>query len=414
MDVDPNTGLPMGLAPVHPNVGKKNEFKIGAIFPFRTWRSLPSLSTALLNISISTGTLIVSLASLAVSIAVFLPIGAVKTVGDQGIRFVTGRRSSSDGASWGAIGGRRCVVINGASAGIGAALAIEYAAPDTHLVLIARDLRRLHEVAARVQSRGATVAVHSLDFFDPASLAKLQQLLQEVDTTAGGIDVAISCTSVTGHRSDVLGPNLAHIPPTAAAAHSASDGPQGSEYWGATTASRMLQVNVAACQEFILRSWELMKAPRRLQLQSGATSSSNLVGPGPKIIVLSSSTAFFTPATFALYAAAKAYLYSLARSLQVASAPYGIGVVAVTPGFMETGLTENMIRTGATCPRAILGDPRKLARKIKRSEEADELLVFYPVSQVWALFSARALNPLLETLGLWAGAATGVASWFFS
>jgi short-subunit dehydrogenase len=279
---------------------------------------------------------------------------------------------------------------------------MEYAAPHTHLVLIARDLRRLHEVAARVQSKGATVAVHSLDLFDPASQAKLQHLLQEVDTTAGCIDVAISCASVTGHRSDVLGLSLAHIPPVAAAD---ADAPQGSEYWGATTASRMLQVNVAACQEFILRSWELMKA-RRLQLQGGR--------PKPKIIVLSSSTAFYTPATFALYAAAKAYLYSLTRSLQVASAPYGIGVVAVTPGFMETGLTENMIRSGATCPRAILGDPRKLARKIKRSEERDELLIVYPVTQVWALFSARALNPLLETLALWVGATTGVASWFFS
>jgi hypothetical protein len=110
MDVDPNTGLPMGLAPVHADVRKKNEFKIWAIFPFKTWRSLPSLSTALLNVSISAGTLIVSLASLAVSIAVFLPIGTIKTVG-EGIWFVTGRWWSSDD---GANDRRRCVVINGA------------------------------------------------------------------------------------------------------------------------------------------------------------------------------------------------------------------------------------------------------------------------------------------------------------
>jgi NAD(P)-dependent dehydrogenase (short-subunit alcohol dehydrogenase family) len=168
----------------------------------------------------------------------------------------------------------------------------------------------------------------------------------------------------------------------------------------------MLHVNVAANQEVILRSWELMKA-RRLGGKSRAQ-------PSPKIIVLSSSTAFFTPASFALYAASKAYLYSLARSLQIASAPYGIGVITVTPGFMETGLTATMSDAGATFPRAILGDPRKLARKIRRCEERDELVVFYPVSQVWSLYALRGLNPLLETFGMWAGAATGVAAWFFS
>ncbi|KAK4238533.1 hypothetical protein C8A03DRAFT_43711 [Achaetomium macrosporum] len=384
--------------------------RIGDIFQFKTWASLPSLSTALLNVSISVGTLIVSLGSLAVSFAVFLPIRTIKTVGDS-VLFLTGR---SRGDSGGANGRRRYVVISGASSGIGAALAVEYASPQTHLILIARDLTRLHEVAARVQSKGATVSVRSIDFFDPAVTAKLSQLLQEVDNTADGIDVAISCTSLTGHRSDVLGPDLDQIPAAPNPTTSGSDGSgsgatgalQGNDCWGATTASRILQVNVAASQEFILRSWELMRARR---LRSG-----NWTARGPKIIVLSSSTAFYTPARFALYAASKAYLYSLTRSLQVASAPYGIGVVVVTPGFMETGMTLTMKRAGATFPGAILGDPRKLARKIKRSEERNELVVFYPVSQVWALFSARALNPLLETFALWAGAATGVATWFFS
>lgn len=296
------------------------------------------------------------------------------------------------------------------SSGIGAALVLEYAGPDTHIVLIARDDGRLKDIAAQAQRQGATTAVHSIDLFEPANTVKLRQLLQEVEAETDGIDIAIACASVTGHRADVLDEDVEHVPPLGDS--SQADGAQPDEIadrgdvWGATTASRMLQVNVAANQEFILGTWELMKT-RSLRDKSASR-------PSPKIIVLSSSTAFFTPASFALYAASKAYLYSLARSLQIASVPYGISVITVTPGFMETGLTATMAKVGATFPTAILGDPRKLARKIRRSEEKDELVVFYPVSQVWSLYALRGLNPLMETFGMWAGAASGVAAWFFS
>jgi short-subunit dehydrogenase len=433
MDVDARTQLPIDLNPVGKDVRRKNEFQPSNIFPFKTWQSLPSFSTALLNISLSVGTLIVSAAGLAVTLAVILPLGILKSVGG---RIFAGKQAAVRDNSGGGISRRRCVVIHGASSGIGAALALEYAAADTHLVLIARDHERLNEIATRAQARGATTATHSLDFFEPASTTKLHHLLREIDAKADGIDVAIQCTGVTTHRSDVMGTDVEHIPPYNGGTSAETDGlhePESSpkegerdgdgqaDVWGTTAASRMLQVNVAACQEFILGSWELMKARRQQQQRASSQLQGSkgdqdhaFVAPGPKIIVLSSSTAFFTPANFALYAASKAYLYTLARSLQVASAPYGIGVVTVTPGFIESGMTLTAIQAGATTPLAVLGDPRKLARKIKRGEERNELVVFYPLSQVCALWSARALNPLLETVGMWAGSAMGVAGWFFS
>ncbi|KAL2135482.1 hypothetical protein VTI74DRAFT_8341 [Chaetomium olivicolor] len=348
------------------------------------------------------GILIVAAGSLVISVAIFIPVGIFKTVGES-IGSLIGRPrdvpSHGDGKP-------KCVVVTGASSGIGAALAMEYARPATHLVLIARDLTRLNHVAMQCKAAGATTEVHSIDLFDPANMAKLYRLLQDIDARYTGIELSILCMGVTAHRSDVLGKDLSHIPPLDSS--SAPDvvkepmSKEDGEFWGATSASRMLQVNVAASQEFILCSWELMKARR---LQSGAT------GQAPKVIVLSSSTAFFTPASFALYAASKAYLYSLARSLQVASAPYGVEVVTVTPGFIDTAMTKTMMCSGATTPQAILGDPRKLAKKIRRSEEKGEQVVFYPVSQVCALFSLRALNPLMEALAMWTGAATGVAAW---
>ncbi|KAK4195483.1 hypothetical protein QBC40DRAFT_316022 [Triangularia verruculosa] len=285
------------------------------------------------------------------------------------------------------------------SSGIGAALALEYATQNTHLVLIARDEARLKAIASRAKAKGSTASTHSIDSFEPENLAQLYKLRGRRQGRG------YRHRHCMRHRnSDVLGQSLKHVAAGANSVHSNGESSEDGALWGAATTPRMLQVNVAANQEFILRSWELMKARE----QSNQTLSL-------KLIVLSSSTAFFTPATFALYAASKAYLYSLTRSLRIASVPYGNEVITVMPGFMETGMTATMQMAGATTPEAILGDPRKLAAKIKRVEESGgQDVVFYPASQVWALWSLQGLNPLLETFALWLAAATGVAGWFFS
>jgi NAD(P)-dependent dehydrogenase (short-subunit alcohol dehydrogenase family) len=233
--------------------------------------------------------------------------------------------------------------------------------------------------------------MHSIDLFEPANTVKLHHLLREVGAQASGIDVAIACANVTGHRTDVLDRDVEHI--SSLYNVSQTDGEPPYDISNKETSGARhprlgcLQVIVAADQEFILRSWEQMRA-RRLGGKSTAR-------PSPKIVVLSSSTAFFTPASFALYVASKAYLYSLARSLQIASGPYGISVVTVTPGFMETGMTATMSEAGVTLPTADLGNPRKSARKIRDSEEKDELVVFHAVLQVWLLYALGGLNSLL-------------------
>ncbi|OAA62004.1 NAD(P)-binding domain protein [Niveomyces insectorum RCEF 264] len=410
METDPRTALPADIAPVSAKTRKMNEFRAGTIFPFKTWQSLPSFSTAVLNISLSAGTLLVGAGGLVLTVVVFLPVGILKSVGGR----VGARIQKAPKPAKSADAKRRCIVITGArtpSSGIGAALALEYAAPDAHLILIARDETRLKDVAAQASQRGATASVHSIDLSELDGVAELDNLLEKADAQADGIDIAISCAGITSHHTGVLDRKGMHDSPR----DDVSQPPppdgipgQGDDAWGVDTASQMLQVNVAANQAFVLRSWELMKA-RQLRGSRPATAR-----PGPKIIVLSSSTAFFLPATFALYAASKAYLYTLARSLQIASVPYGIGVVAVTPGFVETGMTATVRAAGARLPAAVLGDPRTLARKIRRSGEENELLVFYPTFQVWSLFVLRGLNPLLETFGMWAAASMGVAAWFFS
>lgn len=277
----------------------------------------------------------------------------------------------------------------------------EYASADAHLVLIARDLERLNHLKHDAESVGATVSVHSLEFFEGASsLNRLRSLLHEIDSEYKGIDVAICCIGVTGHRGDVIGredASKAHDARNIATESLRSVVPTetGLE-WGATAAERIVQVNISAFQTFTLTCWALMRA-RRLQ---------NPSAPSPSIVLLGSSAAFFFPANFVLYSASKSYIYSLGQALRVLSMPYGIRVTTVCPGFIESGMTHTMLQTGSTTPVAVLGNPEKLSKRVKKAEEANEGVVFYPFSQAGVLFAARALNPLLETLGMWVGSAT--------
>lgn len=238
----------------------------------------------------------------------------------------------------------------------------------------------------------------------------MRQLLKDVDRELSGIDIVISCTGVTAHRQDVLGrkdPDMDNTDGLAPEIAATVLPMETGEQWGATTAARMLRVNVEATQAFVLTAWELMKA-RRLNLTS-AKSGDGVYNP--KIVLLASAAAFFYPANFSLYSAGKAYLYTLGQSLQTLSAPYGIQVTTICPGFIESGMTITMVEDGSPIPISVFGDPRKLASRIRAGEERNDRVVFYPLVQVLPLFGCRGLNPLLEVLGQWVGLATGSAAW---
>src|SRR5690349_4903291 len=68
-------------------------------------------------------------------------------------------------------GAHRVIVVTGASAGLGEALAVEYAAPDVVLGLIGRDRARLNACAERCRARGATVVAGALDVRESAVLS---------------------------------------------------------------------------------------------------------------------------------------------------------------------------------------------------------------------------------------------------
>ena len=66
----------------------------------------------------------------------------------------------------------RSILLTGASSGIGASLAIAYAAPATSLALSGRDIERLTRVEDACRSRGASVSTTLVDVTDRAAMAE--------------------------------------------------------------------------------------------------------------------------------------------------------------------------------------------------------------------------------------------------
>jgi short-subunit dehydrogenase len=88
----------------------------------------------------------------------------------------------------------KTVLITGATSGIGAALAIEYAAPGVRLVLSGRDPERLAAVAAAAGAVGAEVDAAIVDVTDPHATAQWVEAADE----ATPLDLAIANAGISG------------------------------------------------------------------------------------------------------------------------------------------------------------------------------------------------------------------------
>ena len=88
----------------------------------------------------------------------------------------------------------KIILITGATSGIGAALAREYAAPGVRLVLSGRDADRLAAVAELVQAAGAEVETAVVDVTDPQATARWVEAADE----AAPLDLAIANAGISG------------------------------------------------------------------------------------------------------------------------------------------------------------------------------------------------------------------------
>ena len=237
----------------------------------------------------------------------------------------------------------RSILITGASAGIGAALAEEYAAPGTHLAICGRDAARLAAVAERCRQRGATVAEACVDVTDAAAVAAWV----DVAAAVAPVDLVIANAGVQGG-------------PTRAGAGETRD-----------EVERVMQVNFGGVCNTVYAALPAMR--RR--------------GRGQIALIASLAALRGLPVTPG-YCASKAAVRIYGEALRSWLAAEGIEVSIVLPGFVETRMSNTV--SGL---KPLMISPQQAAQIIRRGLAKRRRQIVFPRLLYLGLQLLRSLPP---------------------
>jgi short-subunit dehydrogenase len=235
----------------------------------------------------------------------------------------------------------KCVLITGASSGIGRALALELAQRGAKLGLIARRGDLLTALATEIYAGGGRAEFRAADVIQAAPLAAVAA---ELEQTLGPCDVAIANAGIY-RRTD------------------------GADFDAATVAE-VVNTNV-------LGVTNLLAAVLPGMVRRGA---------GHVAVVASIAGLLGLPQGGA-YSASKAALITLLQSLRLDLAPRGIRVTTILPGYVDTSMiTDEERRTQNVISAA------DAARRIARGIERGRTEVAFP----WGLWLEARLAGLLD------------------
>lgn len=188
----------------------------------------------------------------------------------------------------------RTIVLTGASSGIGAALAAEFAAPGVRLALSGRETGRLAAVAEICRAKGATVETAVLDVRDRPAL---HAWLATTDD-AGPVDVLVANAGVT-----------------------AGLGPRGRRESDADV-RRQVEVNLLGSIDTVNGLVERMRARRAGQ-----------------IVLVASVAGIRGYPAMPTYSATKAGIIAYGDAIRGWLRPQGVTVTVVCPGFVTSPMS---------------------------------------------------------------------------
>jgi NAD(P)-dependent dehydrogenase (short-subunit alcohol dehydrogenase family) len=243
----------------------------------------------------------------------------------------------------------RVTLITGASQGIGRTLAHAFAGAGDSLVLVARNADNLEETAAGVRALGADALVIPADVTDPAAVG----------------DMAVAALDRFG-RIDVLVNN------------SGIGGPSG-PLWELDLAEwrRTFAVNVEG-----------------VFLVSKAILPSMIARGSGSVIVIGSITGKRPLWGRTPYAATKAALIGLTRTLALEAGPHGVRINLVSPGFVEGPRLDWVIKSQAEGrgiePDAVRGEfeAESALHRLTRPEDVAGTALFLASEQAAAITGA--------------------------
>jgi 3-hydroxybutyrate dehydrogenase len=206
----------------------------------------------------------------------------------------------------------RTAVVTGGGRGVGAAVAERLAAGGASILVTARTAREVEAVAERLRGRGHTAHATSCDVADPGSIERMADVARE---RLGRVDILVN---------------------NAGAALAAPIHKTSLDDW-----MRLMAVNVTG-------AFLCLKAflPAMVERRWG------------RVVNVASIAGLRGDRYIAAYASSKHALVGLTRSAAAETAPHGVTVNAVCPGYLRTDMTRESIariveRTGRTEDQAL-------------------------------------------------------------
>jgi short-subunit dehydrogenase len=253
----------------------------------------------------------------------------------------------------------KLVLITGASSGLGAALAIEYAKRGARLALLARRTDRMQALADRLIAAGTMVSVHTADVTQDGEVARCVATLR-AEGLCIDIVIANAGFSVAGKLQDL----------------------------SLLDYRRQLETNVFGVLRTIYESIEALRAS------------------AGRLVIVSSVAGYAAAPGASAYAMSKFALRALAESLRGELRPQGIGVTLVTPGFVDSDIrrTDNHGQVFADyrdpIPRWLRMRSEKAARIMADGIDAGRAEVIVTLHAKLIIFLTRHCHRLVRWLSV--------------
>ena len=239
------------------------------------------------------------------------------------------------------------ILITGASNGIGAALALAYASPQTTLGLIGRNAKRLEEIADKCRQKGAIVHTGVLDLTNTAALTSWMQSFD----SESPVTLLIANAGVTNQISE------------------------NGEAESIQDICHLLNTNLYGVIHSIDAILPAMKAR----------------GSG-QIAITSSLAAYRGMPVTPSYCASKAAVKSYGEALRGWLAPKNIKVNIICPGFVSSNMSNTF-----NAPKPFMISAERAAIIIKVGLKKNKAIISFPFPLSWGM---RAISMLPFSVSL--------------